>query len=251
MATPKPRRSISGAHQPRQGGRQQDRHEQQAGAEGEAEVGKTAEQRADDHERRAGPGQDHGPDQRLGDLAGAARRRLGLGRGDSRPGLERLEERIEGARTILEAQGGQQALGRDRQPTPAECQLRRPAGAALAGGAAVAARLAAIVQAMRDAAGRAATLQGLALDFWQVLVDACDNTAFQLSFNAMRKTYLKAWDRLTAPLAEEFADLANFQAMARAVAAQDAQAARRAAARHVRIGQLALDGAARTDWMNG
>ena len=41
------------------------------------------------------------------------------------------------------------------------------------------------------------------------------------------------------------------EAMARAVAAQDAQAARRAAARHVRIGQLALDGAARTDWMNG
>ncbi len=116
------------------------------------------------------------------------------------------------------------------------------AGAAVAGAASVAARLADIVQAMRVAAGRAATLQTLALEFWQVLVDACGNTAFQLSFNAMRKTYVKAWDRLTAPLAEEFADLANFQAMARAVAARDAQAARRAAARHVRIGQLALDG---------
>jgi DNA-binding FadR family transcriptional regulator len=83
-------------------------------------------------------------------------------------------------------------------------------------------------------------LQHLALAFWQALVVGCDNVAFRLSFNAMRKSYLQAWDALTLPMAGEFRDIEHLQAIAEAVSRRDAQAAFTAAKLHVGLGEAAI-----------
>lgn len=84
-------------------------------------------------------------------------------------------------------------------------------------------------------------LQHLALAYWQRVVVICDNVAFRLSFNALRKSYIKAWDALTFVLAEEFQDLAGFEAITHAMRSRDPKAAREAAGRHIRLGQRAVD----------
>lgn len=83
-------------------------------------------------------------------------------------------------------------------------------------------------------------LQRQALVFWQTLVTASQNVAFQLSFNALRKSYLKAWDAMTVVMADEFRDIDNLRDITRAVAHRDSAAAARAARRHVAIGEQAM-----------
>jgi len=83
-------------------------------------------------------------------------------------------------------------------------------------------------------------LQRLAMAFWQALVIGSDNVAFRLSFNAMRRSYLQAWDALTLPMAEEFRDIARLQVIADAVGSRDASAAFAAAKAHVGLGESAI-----------
>jgi DNA-binding FadR family transcriptional regulator len=93
---------------------------------------------------------------------------------------------------------------------------------------------------MRSRQADLPALQRLALAFWQALVVGSDNVAFRLSFNAMRKSYLQAWDALTVPMAEEFRDVGRLQGIADAVARRDAAAALSLAKAHVGLGEAAI-----------
>jgi DNA-binding FadR family transcriptional regulator len=72
------------------------------------------------------------------------------------------------------------------------------------------------------------------------LVTASENVAFQLSFNALRKSYLKAWDAMTVVMADEFRDIDNLRDITRAVGRRDGASAARAARRHVSMGEQAM-----------
>jgi DNA-binding FadR family transcriptional regulator len=115
------------------------------------------------------------------------------------------------------------------------------AEAARRGGPALLALLEPVLAAMQAHANDLPALQLGALHFWQTLVAACDNIAYQLAFNAMRRSYQKAWDQLTLVMAREFQDTANLKAIVQAVRRGDADAARSAARRHVELGREALE----------
>ncbi|NBD19828.1 GntR family transcriptional regulator [Aquabacterium fontiphilum] len=112
--------------------------------------------------------------------------------------------------------------------------------AALHGGDALHASLLATWQTMVLRQDDVRALQRHALQYWQALVTGSQNVAFQLSFNAMRKSYLKAWDAMTTVMADEFRDLDNLRAITDAVLRRDPLAATEAARRHVRIGEQAI-----------
>lgn len=114
------------------------------------------------------------------------------------------------------------------------------AAAASRGTSALHATLQGLCDDMRAQRADLPALQHLALAFWQALVVGCDNVAFRLSFNAMRKSYLQAWDALTLPMAGEFRDIEQLQAIAEAVSRRDALAAFTAAKLHVGRGEAAI-----------
>lgn len=113
--------------------------------------------------------------------------------------------------------------------------------AARRGGEPLAAVLDAVLADMQAHQQDLTALQDGAMRFWQLLVKGSDNIAFQLAFNAMRRSYEKAWDQMTFVMAAEFRDLANLQAIVQAVRAADPDSAHAAARRHVEIGRQALD----------
>jgi GntR family transcriptional repressor for pyruvate dehydrogenase complex len=115
------------------------------------------------------------------------------------------------------------------------------AAAAVHGGLALHQSLLMVLTSMQACQGDVAALQKHALSFWQALVGACQNVAYQLAFNAMRKSYLKGWDQLTLVMADEFRDLDNLQELADAVRSGNADKARQAARRHVSLGHQAID----------
>lgn len=115
------------------------------------------------------------------------------------------------------------------------------AEAARLGGAALSAQLELVLAAMEAQAHDLPALQAGALNFWQTLTAACDNIAYQLAFNTMRRVYEKAWDQLTLVMAREFQDLRNLKSITQAVRRSDTEAARRAARAHVELGRQALD----------
>lgn len=114
------------------------------------------------------------------------------------------------------------------------------AAAARRGSPALHATLCGLCEDMRVRQSDLPALQRLALAFWQALVVGSDNVAFRLSFNAMRKSYLQAWDALTLPMAEEFGDIGRLQGIADAVARRDEAAAFAAAKAHVGLGEAAI-----------
>jgi GntR family transcriptional repressor for pyruvate dehydrogenase complex len=115
------------------------------------------------------------------------------------------------------------------------------AEAARLGGEALALQLEPVLTVMQASLHDLSSLQVGALHFWQTLATACDNVAYQLTFNAMRRSYQKAWDKLTFVMAREFQDVDNLAAIVDAVRRRDPQAAREAAHRHVELGRLALE----------
>jgi DNA-binding FadR family transcriptional regulator len=115
------------------------------------------------------------------------------------------------------------------------------ASAAERGGAALAANLNARLGLMREAGDDLPALQEHAFQFWKALVEAGGNVAFRLAFNSMQKTYRQAWSLLTKVMEDEFRDLAGLAKIARAVAAGDADAARRAGREHVELGRRGLN----------
>jgi len=114
------------------------------------------------------------------------------------------------------------------------------AAVARRGSAALHGALQSLCDEMRAQSKDLPALQRLALAFWQALVVGCDNVAFRLSFNAMRKSYQQAWDALTLPMADEFRDVEHLQLIADAVLRRDAPAALAAAKHHVSLGEAAI-----------
>ncbi|MDO9235574.1 MAG: GntR family transcriptional regulator [Aquabacterium sp.] len=115
------------------------------------------------------------------------------------------------------------------------------AAAAQRGGEPLRQKLDAVLSVMQASRHDLAALQSGDMRFWQLLVKGSDNIAYQLAFNSMRRSYQKAWDKLTYVLAHEFQDTDSLQAIVLAVGACDPGAARVAALRHVEIGRMALD----------
>lgn len=115
------------------------------------------------------------------------------------------------------------------------------AEAASLGGVALSAKLELVLTTMEEQAENLPALQAGALNFWQVLTASCDNIAYQLAFNTMRRVYEKAWDQLTLVMGQEFQDLRGLKSIAQAVRRSDPEAARRAARAHVALGRHALD----------
>lgn len=115
------------------------------------------------------------------------------------------------------------------------------AAAAEKGGAGLAKTLDALLQQMQASERDLPRLQTLVFDFWKTLVSGSANIAFRLAFNSMTKTYVQAWDAIRTTLEPELRDSQNLRAIATAVRAGDAQAARTAARRHIEIGRAAMD----------
>lgn len=106
---------------------------------------------------------------------------------------------------------------------------------------ALAKKLETLLEKMRRSERDLAQLQSLVFDFWKTLVAGSGNIAFRLAFNSMTKTYVQAWDAIRATLEPELRDIRNLRAIAAAVRARDAQAARTTARRHIEIGRAAMD----------
>ncbi|MFA5941232.1 MAG: GntR family transcriptional regulator [Sinimarinibacterium sp.] len=115
------------------------------------------------------------------------------------------------------------------------------AAAARKGGERLADDLDARLTRMRADIDDLRALQQHALEYWKHLVERGGNIAFRLAFNSMTKTYTQVWDVLAAVLEAEFRDFDNLGAIALAVRAQDAEAARAAGRRHVEIGRQSLE----------
>lgn len=113
--------------------------------------------------------------------------------------------------------------------------------AALHGTAAVALQLDEIVADMKEAAGDLPRLQDLALKFWQVVVRASDNVAYQLAYNSMRRTYDRCRELLRAVLADELSDTAAYAEIAAAIRRRDAAAAENEGRRLMRRGEAAIE----------
>lgn len=98
-----------------------------------------------------------------------------------------------------------------------------------------------IIARMRAQQADRLALQEHALSFWQRLVEHGGNIAFRLAFNSMTKSYRQAWEVLTPVLEKEFRDFDNLSAIAAAVRAGQAEAARSAGRAHVELGRAAVE----------
>jgi DNA-binding FadR family transcriptional regulator len=101
------------------------------------------------------------------------------------------------------------------------------------------------VVAAMTAAGDLPALQGLAAEFWSHLVDAADNLAYRLAYNSLRATYDQCRELFTQVLADEFADLPCYRAIAAAVRARDPRAAEALARELIRAGERSIKTALR------
>jgi DNA-binding FadR family transcriptional regulator len=193
---------------------------------------------------------------------------LGVNRGAVREALKRLEQ----ARLVSVRHGGSsqvldyhQSSGLDLLPA----LLISPSGAidlavvrsivemrsALAidiarlaaqrGGTPAAAQLDAIVLDMREAGDDLSLLQQHAMAFWEVLVDASGNIAYQLAYNSLRQTYDRCRELLRDVLAVELRDVDSCAAVAAAVGSGDAGTAETRARALVRRGEAGIKEALR------
>jgi DNA-binding FadR family transcriptional regulator len=119
------------------------------------------------------------------------------------------------ARSILEAR---HLVG----PKIAELAAQRP------GTDAAVARLRELAAALR-ATTDPVTRQRLALEYWDVVVDAADSIVFRLMFNSLRAAYEPTLDALATLMAEEVDQPERYDALAAALAERDADRARVAA----------------------
>lgn len=104
------------------------------------------------------------------------------------------------------------------------------AQAARRGGPALGARLDEVV-AVLAATTDAVRWQQLALDYWDLLVDAAESIVYRLMFNSLRTAYEPALPVLAAVLAGEVGQAEPYRLLAAAVRSGDAATARAAATR--------------------
>lgn len=114
--------------------------------------------------------------------------------------------------------------------------------AALRGGQELADHLDGVLLRMRQHSEDVPTLQQLALEFWNFLVDGSENVAYQLSFNSMRETYEVFGHLLADVLADEFRDLESYQAICVGVREQDSEGARATAHALIERGAVRIHG---------
>jgi len=97
--------------------------------------------------------------------------------------------------------------------------------------------------------------QELSAQFWRIVVRASENIAYVLVFNTVNEVNLRLKTLLTHLLSSHYQNVAGFKAMIEAIVSGKAEAARRAAERHVagiagalesRIHDVQADGA--TEW---
>lgn len=93
---------------------------------------------------------------------------------------------------------------------------------------------------MASADGDLADLQERALAFWSVLIDASDNLAYRLAFNALRDTYDRSRALLAPVLQSELRDSAAYSAIAAAVEQRHAALAAELAGDLVQRGEEAV-----------
>lgn len=182
-------------------------------------------------------------------------RRLAEVLGVSRPAVREAIQRMTHAGLVQVRQGGSTVVRDYRrhagldllprlllpagQPDPAvarsilEARLHvGPKVAMLAaerGGARLADALTAAVDALDAATGDAVAQQQHALTFWDHVVDGADSIAFRLMFNGLRAAYEPAIEALATAMAAEVSRVDNYRALADAIVAGDADAARTAA----------------------
>ena len=116
--------------------------------------------------------------------------------------------------------------------------------AALRGGAEVGEALEGLLATM-EAAKELAELQELSLAFWQIVVDATGNLAYQLSFNTLRDAFLSQREVIAAAQQAELRDIKGYRAIAKAIGEGDGDAAAKAARAHIAIGVANLHQLAR------
>lgn len=87
-----------------------------------------------------------------------------------------------------------------------------------------------------------ATLQGLSLRFWAILVAASGNLAYQLAFNSLRDAVHALGEVMANAQEDELRDLHGYRQIATAVRRGDHEAAHRAAREHIELGMRGLLG---------
>jgi DNA-binding FadR family transcriptional regulator len=125
-------------------------------------------------------------------------------------------------------------------PEVSRLAARRSARAAEHLRAAPAVAVEALVEACSG--GDAVARQRTALEFWDAVVDLADSIVFRLMFNSLRAAYEPAIEALAPLLEAEVGNLDGYRAVERAVRAEDAAAAGRAAEDLLRPATEALVG---------
>jgi GntR family transcriptional repressor for pyruvate dehydrogenase complex len=191
---------------------------------------------------------------------------LGVNRGAVREALRRLEQ----ARLVAVRQGGISRVLDFRESAGLELlgallldeagrfeprvvrgilEMRSALGpdvarlAALRGGPACADALDGCVAELAAAGGDLAALQEAASRFWAQLVEAADNVAYRLAYNAMSETYDRCRELLARALAPELGDVAAYAAIAAAVRRGDAAESEALARALLRRGEAGVLGA--------
>ncbi len=87
----------------------------------------------------------------------------------------------------------------------------------------------ALVDDMERVAGDTAVLQGLAIRFWDLVIDGSDNIAYRLAYNALSEVYDQVRPALIEVLGDEIRDVARCRQIAEAIQSRDATTAREVA----------------------
>jgi DNA-binding FadR family transcriptional regulator len=101
-------------------------------------------------------------------------------------------------------------------------------------------RMEAVVAKMREAGDDLAALARLALDYWAEVVSATANIALELAFNSLATSYGSVIDQLQHVMADELRALADYEALAGAIAAREPDRAARRASRITSRGHEAV-----------
>lgn len=97
-----------------------------------------------------------------------------------------------------------------------------------------------VLAAMRQRADDLIALQGIAVDFWAVLITAADNIAYRLAYNTLRATYSRCDALLVRVLEPELRNLDAYGAIAQAIRAHDSGRAEQQARALVRLGEASV-----------
>jgi len=99
----------------------------------------------------------------------------------------------------------------------------------------VGAELRAVVEPMRKEQDPM-VLRGFNVRFWQAVVLGCQNVAYQLAYNSLRRVFDLFEAQLAGALAQELQNHQGFQAIAQAITSRDGERALEAARAHIATG---------------